>query len=102
MLPESLSIPAAPQFGAGVQGAFSPLLTSDQFPLLIISALISLALQITGLNFTCHTRLTLWQGHGKTTIIICSCFPRLISTHSPHHDPLLWTWDVTTHHDLPS
>lgn len=37
-------------------------LALGQFFLLIISVLISLSLQFTGLNFACHSGLTLWQG----------------------------------------
>lgn len=46
-------------------GAFSITLALGQFSLLIISVFISLSLQFTGLNFACHSGLTLWQGPWK-------------------------------------
>lgn len=55
--PESLSHFLTPHLEA-----FSITLALGQFPLLIISVLISLSLQIPGLNFACLSGLTLWQG----------------------------------------
>lgn len=83
---ESLSHFLTPHFGA-----FSITLGLGQFPLLIISVLISLSLQITGLNFACLGGLTFGRAHGKTTIIIFSCFLRLVSSpsHIHPHPPAL-------------
>lgn len=66
-------------------GAFSITLALGQFSLLIISVLISLSLQFTGLNFAHHSGLTFWQGPWEDHHHHCSCFLRLVSFPSHIH-----------------